>query len=149
MIEGVIVSPRRVIPDDRGKVMHVMKATDPEFKTFGETYFSTIYPGVVKGWHLHHRMIINYAVPVGMIKLVLYDDRKGSKTHGQFDEIYMGQDNYCLVVVPPYVWNGFKCVGNTPALVVNVASIPHDPAEIERLDPHKSHIPYDWALKDR
>jgi dTDP-4-dehydrorhamnose 3,5-epimerase len=149
MIDGVIVSPRRIIPDDRGKVMHAMKATDPEFEKFGEVYFSTIYPGVVKGWHLHKEMIINYVVPVGMIKLVLYDEREGSKTKGELNEFYIGQDNYQLVKVPPLVWNGFACVGPTPAMVLNVASIPHDPAEIVRLDPHKSHIPYDWTVRDR
>jgi dTDP-4-dehydrorhamnose 3,5-epimerase len=149
MIDGVIVSPRKVIADDRGKVLHHLKATDPEFENFGEIYFSTIYPGIVKGWHLHHRMIINYAVPVGMIKLVCYDDRKGSKTYGKFQEICMGQDNHCLVKVPPYVWNGFTCVGNTMAVVANCASIPHDPTEIERMDPHECFIKYDWSVKDR
>ena len=149
MIDGVVVSPRRIIPDDRGQVLHVLKATDPEFEKFGEVYFSTVFPGVVKGWHLHREMIINYAVPIGSIKLVLYDDRKGSRTHGQLDELYLGRDNYCLVKVPPGVWNGFKGLGVEPALVVNCASIPHDPNEISRLDPHDSHIPYDWSLKDR
>jgi dTDP-4-dehydrorhamnose 3,5-epimerase len=149
MIDGVVVSPRRIIPDDRGKVMHHLKATDPEFEKFGEIYFSMVYPGVVKGWHLHHKMIINYAVPMGMIKLVLFDAREGSKTKGELNELYIGQDNYQLVKVPPYVWNGFKGIGTVPALVANCASIPHDPLEIERLDPHKSFIPYDWSLKDR
>ena len=149
MIQGVVISPRKVIPDDRGKVMHVLKATDPEFEKFGEVYFSVVYPGVVKGWHLHKEMVINYAVPQGMIKLVLFDDRPGSKTHGELQEIYLGQDNYCLVKVPVGVWNGFKGLGVTPALVINCATIPHDPAEIQRMDPHHSHIPYDWALKDR
>ena len=149
MIDGVVISPRRVIPDDRGRVMHFMKATDPEFEAFGEVYFSSIYPGVVKGWHLHHKMVINYVVPVGMIKLVLFDDRPDSKTRGQFQEIYLGEGNHVLVKVPVEVWNGFKCVGVTPALVANCASIPHDPNEIERLDPHQSVIKYDWALKDR
>lgn len=149
MIEGVAVSPRRIIPDDRGKVLHHLKATDPEFEAFGESYFSVVNPGVVKGWHLHHRMIINYAVPIGMIKLVLFDPREKSKTKGELMELYLGQDNYQLVKVPPGVWNGFKGIGVVPALVANCASIPHDPTEIERLDPHQSFIPYDWALKDR
>lgn len=149
MIEGVTVSPRRIIPDDRGKVMHHLKATDPEFVAFGESYFSVVYPGVVKGWHLHHKMIINYAVPLGMIKLVLYDARDGSKTSGELMELYIGQDNYQLVKVPPGVWNGFMGLGTAPALVANCASIPHDPTEIDRMDPHKSFIPYSWAVKDR
>jgi dTDP-4-dehydrorhamnose 3,5-epimerase len=149
MIDGVAVSPRRIIPDERGRVMHGLKATDPEFERFGEIYFSMVYPGVVKGWHLHRRMVINYVVPIGTIKLVLFDDRPGSRTHGELQELYVGTDNYCLVKVPVGVWNGFKGVGVVPALVANCATIPHDPEEIERLDPHASHIPYDWALKDR
>jgi dTDP-4-dehydrorhamnose 3,5-epimerase len=149
MIEGVVVSPRRIIPDERGKVMHMLKATDPEFERFGEIYFSFVYPGVIKGWHLHREMVIHYAVPVGQIKLVLFDDRPGSSTRGEIQELFVGADNHCLVKVPAFVWNGFKGVGVVPAVVANCASIPHDPNEIERLDPLHSHIPYDWALKHR
>ena len=146
MIDGVVVSPRKIIPDERGKVMHMLKATDPEFESFGEIYFSFVYPGVIKGWHLHREMIINYAVPVGMIKLVLFDDRAGSKTHGKLQEIYLGEGNHCMVKVPVNVWNGFKGVGTVPAVVANCASIPHDPKEIERMDPFTKKIPYDWSL---
>ena len=146
MIDGVVVSPRKIIPDERGKVMHMLKATDPEFESFGEIYFSFVYPGVIKGWHLHREMIINYAVPVGMIKLVLFDDRAGSKTHGELQEIYLGEGNHCMVKVPVNVWNGFKGVGTVPAVVANCASIPHDLKEIERMDPFTKKIPYDWSL---
>ena len=149
MIEGVVVAPRRVIPDERGKVMHMLKATDPEFEQFGEVYFSCVNPGVVKGWHLHSRMVIHYAVPVGMVKLVLFDEREGSKTKGEVQELFIGQDNHCLVKVPPGVWNGFKGIGVTPAVVCNCSNIPHDPGEITRLDPHTNHIPYRWAAIDR
>jgi len=149
MIDGVVVSPRRVIPDERGKVIHMLKRTDPEFDHFGEIYFSAVNPGVVKGWHLHREMVIHYAVPVGLIKLVLFDDRVDSRTRGELNEIYVGQDNHCLVKVPVGVWNGFMGCGTTPSLVANCASIPHDPDEIERLDPHVNHIPYVWARKDR
>lgn len=149
MIDGVVISPRRQIPDERGKVMHMLKATDPEFERFGEIYFSVVYPGVVKGWHLHKVMVINYAVPFGTIKLVLYDDRPESKTRGELMELFIGQDNHCLVKVPVGVWNGFKGVGTTHAIVANAATIPHDPEEIVRLDPFENHIPYDWSLKHR
>lgn len=150
MIDGVVVQPLRQIPDERGKVMHMLRADDAWFKGFGEIYFSTIFPGVIKGWHLHERMIINYAVVVGRIKLVLFDDRKESKTRGVVDEHFIGEDNYCLVQVPAGVWNGFKGVGVGAAVVANCASIPHDPTEITRLDPLKNDVvPYDWALKNR
>ena len=147
MIDGVAIHPLRQIPDERGKVMHMLKSTDPHFDRFGEIYFSMVYPYVVKGWHRHSRMTIHYAVPVGMIKLVLYDDRPDSRTRGEIQELFIGDSNYCLVKVPPMIWNGFKGIAAGPALVANCATIPHDPAEIERLDPFKSHIPYDWSLK--
>lgn len=149
MIEGVLIHPLRQIPDERGRVMHMLKSTDPHFERFGEIYFSTVHPGVVKGWHRHSRMILNYAVVVGMIKLVLYDDRTASPTRGEIQEIFLGESNYCLVKIPPMVWNGFKGIGASPAMVANCATIPHDPEEIERLDPMTPKIPYDWTLKHR
>jgi len=149
MIDGVKITQLRQIPDERGKVMHMMRSTDPHFQEFGEIYFSTVYPGAIKGWHIHKRMMLNYAVPVGRIKFVLYDEREESPTRGEVMEIFMGPDNYSLVTVPPLVWNGFKGVGTEMALVANCASIPHDPDEIDRRDPFDPTIPYDWALKHR
>jgi dTDP-4-dehydrorhamnose 3,5-epimerase len=147
MIAGVETIPLRQILDERGKVMHMLRADAAHFAGFGEIYFSVVHPGAVKAWHLHKRMTLNYAVPVGKIKLVLYDDRAGSPTNGQVAELYLGPDNYQLVIVPPLVWNGFKGIGTESALVANCASIPHDPAEIERLDPAGGRIPYDWAIR--
>lgn len=149
MIDGVTTVPLRQLHDERGSVMHMLKATDPHFVGFGEIYFSTVHPGVVKAWHLHSRMTINYAVPSGRIKLVLFDDREGSPTRGEIQELFLGPDNYLLVSVPPMVWNGFKGVGDSTALVANCASIPHDPDEITRLDPIDGWIPYDWAVRHR
>lgn len=149
MIDGVSVRPLRQIPDERGKVMHMLRKTDPHFIEFGEVYFSTVFPGVVKGWHLHKKMTINYAVPFGRIKLVLYDPREKSPTKGEVQELFLGQENYSLVSVPPGVWNGFKGCGATEAIVCNCASIVHDPEEMERLDPTQNNIPYDWKLKHR
>jgi dTDP-4-dehydrorhamnose 3,5-epimerase len=145
-IDGVRITPLRRIPDERGAVLHMLREDSDGFERFGEIYFSLIYPGVVKGWHLHTRMTLNYAVPVGMVKLVCHDDREGSPSRGQTLEIHVGELNYVLVTIPPGVWNGFKGEGAVPALVANCATIPHDPAEIERLDPSDSSIPYDWAL---
>lgn len=147
MIDGVLIQPLRKIPDERGTVMHMLKSTDPHFEKFGEIYFSTIHPGVIKGWHVHKTMVINYAVPVGMIKLVLYDAREGSPTKGEVQEIFMGEENYCLVRVPVGVVNGFKAVGNRTAIVANCATIPHDPSEITRIDPFTPDIPYKWDMK--
>jgi dTDP-4-dehydrorhamnose 3,5-epimerase len=144
VIEGVRTFPLRRIQDERGYVMHMLRADDPHFEGFGEIYFSAAYPGIIKGWHLHTRMTINYAVVSGNIKLVLYDQRDGSPTKGTLQEIVFGQINYQLVRVPPGVVNGFTAVGGETALVANCASIPHDPTEITRIDPFTPTIPYDW-----
>lgn len=147
MIDGVVVKTLRQILDERGKIMHMVRADDPGFVQFGEIYFSCIYPGAIKGWHVHKVMTLNYAVPVGRIKLVLCDQREGSRTQGEIMELFLGPDNYQLVTVPPMVWNGFKGAGTEMSIVANCASHPHDPAEIERLDPFDPSIPYSWDLK--
>jgi dTDP-4-dehydrorhamnose 3,5-epimerase len=149
MIEGVQIIPLKQIIDERGKVMHMLKKGDSYFSDFGEIYFSTINPGAIKGWHIHKKMILNYAVPFGIIKFVLYDGREESSTFGEVQEIFIGAENYSLVIVPPFVWNGFKGLGNTPSVVANCASIMHDPNEIDRLDPFDSSIPYKWDIKHR
>ncbi len=146
-IEGVRVTPLRRIPDERGAIFHMLREDSENFERFGEIYFSTIYPGVIKGWHIHKLMTLNYAVPSGMIKLVCYDGRPGSSTEGEVQEMHIGELNYALVTIPPLVWNGFKGEGAAPALVANCATIPHDPDEIERLDPFTSEIPYLWDLR--
>lgn len=146
-IDGLRITPLRRIPDERGAVFHMLREDSEGFERFGEIYFSTVYPGVVKGWHLHTEMTLNYAVPVGMIKLVCYDDRQGSPTRGNVVELHVGELNYCLVTIPPLVWNGFKGEGSTTALVANCSTVPHRPGEIERLDPFDNDIPYDWSLR--
>ncbi|HMC39841.1 MAG TPA: dTDP-4-dehydrorhamnose 3,5-epimerase family protein [Acidimicrobiales bacterium] len=146
-IEGLVVSPLRRIPDERGAVYHMLRDDSPMFERFGEIYFSAVYPGVVKGWHRHREMTLNYAVPVGMVKLVCYDDRPGSPTHGNIVELHIGELDYVLVTVPPLVWNGFKGEGVTTALVANCSTVHHSPDEIERMDPASGDIPYDWSLR--
>ena len=111
MIEGVQVIPLKQILDERGKVMHMLRCDAPHFLNFGEIYFSFVYPGAIKAWHLHETMVLNYAVPFGNIKLVIYDGREESATYGKIQEIFLGADNYNLVVIPAMVWNGFKGIG--------------------------------------
>jgi len=149
MIDGVKITQLKVIPDERGTIFHMLRNDDKVFESFGEIYFSKVYPGVVKGWHLHKKMTLNYAVPVGMIKLVLFDDRENSPTRGELMELFIGEENYVLVTIPPNVWNGFKGIGLEIAMVVNCSTIPHDPDEIIRLDPFNNNIPYDWGLKSK
>lgn len=147
MIEGVLVVPLRRIPDERGTILHMLKATDPHFQQFGEIYFATAYKGVVKGWHRHRDMTLNYACVFGRIKLVIFDDRDGSPTRGALSEIFLGPDNHSLVVIPPGVWNGYKGMSEPFAIVANCCTHPHDPSRSTRLDPSSTTIPYDWGLR--
>jgi dTDP-4-dehydrorhamnose 3,5-epimerase len=146
VIEGVSVVPLRRIPDERGTVHHMLKRTDPHFVEFGEIYFTTIYRGVVKGWHRHREMTLNYACIGGRIKLVLFDDREGSATRGELMEVFLGPDDYSLVIIPPGVWNGFKGMEDT-SIVANCCTHPHDPSRSDRLDPFVNDIPYDWEVR--
>jgi len=147
MIHGVAIYPLRQIIDGRGKVMHMLRRDDPWFQKFGEIYFSVVNPGAVKGWHLHKKMTLNYAVVSGQIRLVLYDTRLKSPTRGRLQDIVTGQVNYALVTVPPGVWNGFQGISEHPAIVANCATTAHDPEEIVRKDPFSKDIPYDWTQK--
>lgn len=144
-IDGVVVKKLNRIPDERGCIMHMLKEEDQEFNRFGEIYFSTIYKGVIKGWHIHKEMELNYAVVFGDIKLALYDDRKGSNTKGNLMEIFTGSKNYLLIKIPPMVWNGFKGIAEE-SIVANCATLSHRSDEIQRLDPFSKKIPYNWNL---
>lgn len=149
MIDGVIISPLKQFLDERGKVMHMLRNDAEHFEQFGEVYFSSVYPNAIKGWHIHNKMTLNYAVPVGNIKLVLYDDRGDSPTKGVVQEIFMGPDNYFLVSVPPRVWNGIKGIGTETALVANCATIAYAPGEVEKRSPFDPYFPYNWAIEHK
>ena len=140
MIDGVKVVPLRQIVDERGKIMHMLKATDPHFIAFGEIYFSCAWPGTVKAWHIHQTMTVNNAVMVGRAKLVLYDLREGSPTKGELQEIFLGEDNYVLVQIPPGIANGYKAYGDSMVVLANCATEPHRPEEMLRMPPgHAGH----------
>lgn len=143
-IEGVVVEPLGVIDDDRGKVMHMMRSDSPLFDRFGEIYFSLVYHGIVKAWKLHKEMTQHYAVPIGNIRLVIYDDRKGSSTRGNLRIMDIGEDNYCLVKIPPGVWYGFKGISDDSAIIANITDMPFNPNELIEADSINSSFPYTW-----
>ncbi len=149
MIDGVVVTPLHQIFDERGKVMHMLREDSPVFSRFGEIYFSCTYPGAIKAWHLHKEMTLNYAVIHGAIKCVLFDDRPDSTTRGCVEEYFLSPENYCLLTVPPLIWNGWKGIGEKVSIIANCATIPHDPNEIERKPSFDPDIPYDWQIKHK
>jgi len=144
-----MITPLRQIFDERGKVMHMLRSDSPAFQKFGEIYFSCTHPGAIKAWHLHRKMTLNYSVIHGELKFVLYDDRPDSPTRGEVQEIFLSPENYCLVTVPPLIWNGFKGIGVQTTIVANCATHPHDPGEIERKEPFDASIPYDWKIRHK
>jgi dTDP-4-dehydrorhamnose 3,5-epimerase len=149
MIEGVTLTPLRQILDERGKVMHMLREDSDVFSKFGEIYFSCTYSGAIKAWHLHKEMTLNYAAIHGAIKCVLFDDRPGSKTRGCVEEYFLSPENYCLLTVPPMVWNGWKGIGGETSIVANCSTMPHDPNEIDRKSVTDPSIPYDWGIKHK
>ena len=144
MIDDLIIEKLNVIADERGKLMHMLRVDSPLFARFGEIYFSVVNPGVVKAWKRHFKMTQHFVVPVGNIRLVIYDNRERSASHGRFEILDLGEDNYCIVRIPPLVWYGFKGISPIPALIANCTDMPHDPNESERLDKFDGKIPYNW-----
>jgi len=147
-IEGVQIVPLKKFPDERGTIMHGVRA-DNILNPFGEVYFKKLYQGVINGWHVHKTLILNYICLQGMIKLVLYDVRENSPTKGEFQEIFFGDDNYVLVHIPAGVANATKGITEPYALFCNIASEPYNPnIKYKRINPHSGEIPYDWTRKD-
>jgi dTDP-4-dehydrorhamnose 3,5-epimerase len=149
-IEGVQIKPLKVIADERGWLMELLRSDDDGlFTRFGQAYVSATYPGVVKAWHYHTRQTDNFACIAGMIKLVLVDTREGSPTRDSINEFFLGERNPVLVQVPKLVYHGWKCISVEPSLVINIPDEPYnfaDPDE-RRIAPHGT-LPYDWSRKD-
>ncbi len=150
VIDGVAARRARVLPDERGRLGEIMRADDPWFEKFGQTYFTSTYPGVVKAWHFHKLQTDHFYCVRGAIKLGLYDGREDSKTHGEVNEIYLSEHLPGLVRIPPGVYHGWMCVSDVESLVVNVTTECYDYANPDehRADPHENDIPYAWARRD-
>lgn len=150
MIEGVKIKNLKVLPDERGRLMELLRADDEIFDKFGQVYMTTCFPGVIKAWHYHEFQQDNTAVLHGMVKMALFDDRRDSSTYGELVELYCGEHNPVLVQVPPFVVHGFKCIGDKEAIIINIPNMPHnrEQPDMVRIDPHDNHIPYNWARQD-
>jgi dTDP-4-dehydrorhamnose 3,5-epimerase len=150
MIQGVVVKELKPIPDERGRLMEILRSDDESFEKFGQVYMTTAYPGVVKAWHYHKKQTDNMACISGMMKLVLYDSRNDSSTKGEIEEIFFGDHKPLLIRIPPFVYHGFKTISEREALVINVPTevYVYDSPEEYRVDPHGGDVPYDWSRKD-
>ncbi len=143
-IEGIKITPLKIISDDRGSVMHMLRNDSKVFEKFGEIYFSTIFQDKIKAWHLHKEATLNYACVHGKVKLVLYDERKKSKTNGQYQELFLSLENYSLITIPPNIWNGFKGIHQNFSIIANCLNLPHNEKEMVRLNTDNERFNYVW-----
>jgi len=150
MIHDVKVKQLKVIPDERGRLMEMLRADDDLFRGFGQVYMTTAYPGAVKAWHYHRKQWDHFVCVYGMMKVVLYDSRTDSPTPGEVNEFFMGTHRRILLQIPPLVYHGFKCISDYEAMVVNTPTevYVYDEPDEFRVDPHDNDIPYDWGRKD-
>ena len=144
MIYDVKITPLKIISDNRGKVMHMLRTDSQVFEKFGEIYFSTIYHQSIKGWHLHKETVLNYVCIKGKVKLVLFDNRKESSTKGVYQELILSPEDYFLVTIPPNIWNGFKGLDEAESIIANCLTLPHDEKEMVRKDPFDKSFSYKW-----
>lgn len=150
MIQGVKVKKLKVILDERGRLMEMLRNDDELFIKFGQVYLTTAYPGVIKAWHYHKIQTDHFVVVHGIMKIVLYDGRKDSATFGQIDEYFAGVHNPVLIQIPPMVMHGFKCISEHEAIVINCPTelYNYESPDEYRIDPHSSEISYNWDRKD-
>jgi len=149
-IDGVRIKELKIYPDDRGRVMEILRCDDDLFDRFGQVYITTAFPGVVKAWHLHKKQTDHFCVVKGMMKVALYDDRATSTTRDALLVFHMGEHRPLLLLIPPGVYHGFQCIGTEEAIVVNCPTEPYHPEAPDefRLHPHDNHIPFDWRIQD-
>ncbi len=151
MIEGVKIKKLNVFPDERGRLMEMLRSDDELFLKFGQVYMTTAYPGVVKGWHYHKKQTDNFVVVKGMMKVVLYDGREKSPTYKEVNEFFMGKHNPILLQIPTYVYHGFKCISDTEAICINLPTevYNYNQPDEYRVDPDSGEIPYNWERKNK
>lgn len=128
LIKGVTLTELKVIAHEKGDIYHVLKKSEDSFKTFGEAYFSTVQQGVFKGWKQHRQMVLNIVVPVGAIRFYFVNETATGKKL-ETASIELSPSNYLRITVEPEVWMGFTGVAEGLNLLLNIASIPHDPSE--------------------
>ena len=143
-INGIKITPLKIISDHRGSVMHMLRNDSQVFEKFGEIYFSTVTKNGIKAWHLHKEATLNYVCVRGSVKLVLFDDRNLSSTKGKYQELILSPNNYFLVTIPPNIWNGFKNLDNEESIIANCLNVPHNEKEMVRESHDSENFDYDW-----
>jgi len=151
MISGVTSKELRPYADERGYLQEILRSDEEFFEGFGQLYVSLNYPGVVRAWHYHKEQVDFITVVRGMAKIVAYDGREGSPTHGEVNEFFVGEHNRMLIRIPEHVMHGYKTVGVEPCLLINLPTRCYNRSQPDeyRIPPHANDIPYNWAIKER
>lgn len=146
MIKGAVIKKLKLIPDERGRLMEILRADDKIFKRFGQVYITTAFSGVVKAWHYHKKQDDYFTCISGKIKLALYDGRRDSPTYGEINEFIISIDKPFLVRIPKGVYHGFKNIAKEEAIVINIPTLPynHKNPDEYRIDPYDNDIAYNW-----
>jgi len=146
MIKDMQVKKLKLIPDERGRLMEILRSDEEIFRNFGQVYMTTAYPGIIKAWHYHKKQDDYFTCISGTMRLALYDARKDSPTYKEINDFTINLENPILVKIPRLVYHGFKCVGDKEAIVINTPTLPYNPDEPDeyRLNAIKNDIPYDW-----
>ena len=143
-IDGVILTPLKKITHPKGDIFHGINKNDDGYEGFGEAYFTTIKHGEIKGWNRHREMTLNLVVPEGSVSFIIYDDREKSTSNGVFKKVELSStSNYKRLTIPPGLWLAFKGNNKTENLILNIASLVHDPNEIEKLNLDKISYNFD------
>jgi len=149
MIEGVFIKKLKLIEDDRGRLMEMLRCDDKIFKKFGQVYITTAKPGYVKAWHYHKKQTDNFVCVKGSIRVGLYDGRENSKTKGMVQEFILNLEKPILLQIPPGVYHGFESYTEDDCILINLPTEPYNhknPDEC-RINPFNNNIPYKWNSK--
>ncbi len=134
-MDGVKLTSLKVIPNLKGDIFHAIKSSSDGFFKFGEAYFSEIKFNEIKGWKMHKEMVLNLVVAIGEVQFVIFDGKS-------FFTITLSKNNYQRLTIQPNLWVAFKGLSNSTNLILNIASIEHDPQE--SLNKELFEIKYDW-----
>lgn len=146
MIAGVMAKALHTHADERGFFREIIRSSDEFFKEgFGQWSHSLMYPGVAKAWHIHQTQIDWWYVPIGNLKVVLYDKRPASPTFKTRQTFFLG-DNYPaqVIKIPAGVAHGCKALGGVTHLFYITSKV-YDPDEEGRIPHDDKSIDYDWT----
>ena len=120
MIKGVIIKKLNKYKDDRGWLAEIYRNDEINFSP-AMSYISVTKPGVIRGPHEHVKQSDCFVfVGPGSFELHLWDRRENSQTKDGHLRFEVGENNPTMVIVPPGVVHGYKCVSDCDAWCINL-----------------------------